>query len=305
MSRQSTRPAGEADERARRAAPARGADRRRALRAVRTERADTPWRVVGAALSGVLVLVVAGLVVLLVVLPKSAGGTAMTVLTGSMQPTLRPGDVVVVRGVDTADVCDKVKVGDVVTFLPEPGDPSTVTHRVVAKTVGTFDDGTTCRLVTQGDANNTADEPISPEQVRGVFWYGLPRLGWAKQWVLDNPTVVLGALAVVVVVSWLAPRRRTTRVITVPSAPPPTSDAPPADRVPSDRELALREREVAVREAELALARAAPASVAAGSVAAGGAAALASQPGANPAPGAAPRTPGGDHPPPGGGPRGF
>ena len=281
MSRQErTRPERVAHQPARRAVRARGADRRRALRAVRSGAADTPLRVVSAAVSGVVVLVLVGLVVLLGVLPRATGGAALTVLTGSMQPTLRPGDVVVVRGVHTADVCDKVGVGDIVTFLPEPGDPSTITHRVVAKTVGTFDDGTSCRLVTQGDANNTADEPISPQQVRGIFWYGLPKLGWAKQWVVGNPTTVLGIVAAAAIVWWLLPRRRSTRVVTVPSGPASGTSGPasgptpsptsgpastvlgaptavaPDDHVPSERELALREREVAVREAELALFRA-------------------------------------------------
>ena len=247
MSRQErTRPG-----RARPVVPAQGTDERRAVRAVRAGVTDTPLRVVAAALSGVVVLVAVGLVVLLAVVPKATGGAALTVLTGSMQPTLRPGDVIVVRGVETADVCGKVSVGDIVTFLPEPDDPSLVTHRVVAKTVGTFDDGTSCRLVTQGDANSATDRPISPAQVRGVLWYGLPRLGWVKQWAVDNPSTLLGITVAAAVVWWLLPRRRSSRVITVPASAPT-----PADRVPSERELALREREVAVREAELELARA-------------------------------------------------
>jgi len=211
--------------------------------------ADTPLRIVGAALSGALVLAAVGLVALLVVAPKVTGGAALTVLTGSMQPTLRPGDVVVVRGIDTADVCRQVSIGDIITYLPKADDPGLITHRVVAKTVGTFDDQTTCRLITQGDANSAADDPISPKQVRGVFWYGLPRLGWAKQWLVDNPAVVVVAMLVVAAAWWLVPRRRPARVVTLPAP------QQPGDRALHERELALREREVAVREAELALVR--------------------------------------------------
>ena len=210
---------------------------------------DSPGRVIAATVYGVFVLVVLGLVVALAVVPKVTGSTALTVLTGSMKPTFRPGDVIVVRPVDAADVCDTITIGTIVTFLPEPDNPDLITHRVVAKTVGSYDDKTMCRLVTQGDANSAVDEPISPHQVRGVFWYGLPKLGWVKQRLLESSTGILLAGAVVALVWWLAPRRR-SEVVTV------SSGAPSTDL--SERELALREREVAVREAELALARTRP-----------------------------------------------
>ncbi len=215
---------GAVDECARPAEPAPGTDERPA-RVVVGRVKDSPLRVVGAALSGLVVVVAVGLVVLLAVLPKATGGAALTVLSGSMQPTLRPGDVAVVRGVGIGDVCDKVEVGDIVTYLPEPDDPSLITHRVVAKTVGTFDDGTACRLVTQGDANTSADRPVSPTQVRGVFWYGLPKLGSVKQQVLDHPTAALVVVAVVTAAWWLVPPRR--RVITV-SVPGPDGQDPAA-----------------------------------------------------------------------------
>ncbi|MCL2466359.1 MAG: signal peptidase I [Micrococcales bacterium] len=210
-------------------------------------RRDSPARIVAATVYGAFVLVVLGVVVALAVVPKATGGTALTVLTGSMQPTLRPGDVIVVRAVAPADVCSTIRPGDIVTFLPEPDDPSLITHRVVAKSVGSFDDGTTCRLVTQGDANSAVDEPISPNQVRGVFWYGLPKLGWAKQRLLESSTGVLVLGGLVALVWWLVPRRR-PQVVAVST---------PAAGL-RERELQLREREVAVREAELAAALAGP-----------------------------------------------
>lgn len=218
---------------------------------------DSPWRIAGRVISSTLTVVVLGLVVALVVVPRLTGGASLTVLTGSMEPTFRPGDLVVVRGVSEDEVCAQVPVGTVVTFQAEPGDPALITHRVVGKTIGTFDDGTSCRLVTQGDNNSATDDPVSPAQVRGVFLYGLPKAGWVRQWVTEHVQIVglLAAAAVAVYLLWPGSRRSTTRVLSVPPSGVPAAGLPaaPAAPVPDDRERGLRERELDLREREIAL----------------------------------------------------
>ncbi len=62
-----------------------------------------------ALLVGVLALVAA-----VVVVPRVLDGAALTVLTGSMEPTYRPGDVIVVKGV--TDAATEVNPGDAVAF---------------------------------------------------------------------------------------------------------------------------------------------------------------------------------------------
>ena len=133
------------------------------------------------------------LVTAVFVAPRLMGGASLTVLSGSMRPAIQPGDVVVVRGVDRDDVCPTVGIGHIVTYMPNPNDATLITHRVVAKTVGSFDDGTACRLITQGDANSATDKPVSPVQVRGVFLYNVPKLGWVRQWAEQNRLLVLVA----------------------------------------------------------------------------------------------------------------
>ncbi|WP_158375384.1 signal peptidase I [Cellulosimicrobium cellulans] len=224
---------------------------------------DSPWRTAAAVVATALTVAAVGLVVALAVVPRLAGGAALTVLSGSMEPALAPGDVVVTRGITPRDVCAEVGVGDVVTYLPRPDDPALITHRVVGKTIGTFDDGTGCRLITQGDANTAVDEPVSPEQVRGTLLYGLPRLGWARQWAEQHRPVVF-VLAVLVPLGWAvvsSSRRPRTRAVLVPGplgGPPAAADHPPQggesrEQELRERELVLRERELAVRERELAL----------------------------------------------------
>jgi len=168
------------------------------------------WSILGQIVSLVLTVALVALVTAVFIAPRLMGGASLTVLSGSMRPTLQPGDVAVVRGVDKDEVCSSVGIGHIVTFMPNPNDAALITHRVVSKTVGSFDDGTACRLITKGDANSAVDQPVSPVQVRGVFLYNIPKLGWVRQWAAQNMTLVLigGAVAVVGYLVWSYRRPR-------------------------------------------------------------------------------------------------
>ena len=118
-----------------------------------------------------LVLVAAtGLALAVAVVPRVTGSVPLTVLTGSMRPHLQPGDLVVVRPTDPANLA----VGDVVTFQPRSGDPTLITHRITA--IASVD-GQVASLTTQGDANGAPDAPIVPAQVMGRVWYHVPLVG--------------------------------------------------------------------------------------------------------------------------------
>ncbi len=92
----------------------------------------------------------------------------LLVLTGSMEPSVPVGSLVVIRDVDP----DTVRVGDVVTyrltsrsgFDTEGYDTPYLTHRV--KSVENHASGP--RFITQGDANTTPDPlEVSPTQLLG------------------------------------------------------------------------------------------------------------------------------------------
>ncbi len=107
-----------------------------------------------------------------VLVPRLAGGTPYTVLTGSMRPHYPPGTLVVVKPEDSYGI------GDVVTYQLESGKATVVTHRIVS--VGSTLDGETT-YTAQGDANNAPDrEPVKPVQVRGRLWYSVPYLGYVN-----------------------------------------------------------------------------------------------------------------------------
>ncbi|WP_263118380.1 signal peptidase I [Cellulomonas fimi] len=235
---------------------------------------DSPWRIAGQAVSSALVIALIAVVVALLGVPRLTGGASLTVLSGSMEPTFAPGDVLVVRGVTGDDVCTDVGVGDVISYFPEPGDPTLISHRVVGKSIGDVGDGTRCRLVTRGDANTAVDAPVSPEQVRGVLLYGVPKLGWVRQWAGEHVQTLMVAAAVALIGwgVWSSTRRPRTRVYALPTGPDGDGGAPVArtgtvptsptraataldDRELRARELDLHARELALRERELAFAR--------------------------------------------------
>jgi signal peptidase len=117
-------------------------------------------------IAGVLVLLTLG-----VLAPRLGGATPYTILTGSMQPAMPPGTLVVVKPVEP----EHIAIGTVITYQLESGKPTVVTHRVVRVGI----DGTGQRIFsTQGDANNAPDAiPVLPAQVRGEEWYSVPYLG--------------------------------------------------------------------------------------------------------------------------------
>lgn len=80
--------------------------------------------------------------------PATGRYRATTALSGSMRPTIDPGDVIVSVPVDAEDV----RVGDVVTF-ERPDGSGNVTHRVVAID---REDGEV-HVTTKGDANESVD----------------------------------------------------------------------------------------------------------------------------------------------------
>lgn len=84
------------------------------------------------------------------------GYTYLEVASGSMEPTLKTGDIIIVQ--KTNDV----KVNDIIIYKTEDG-LSFVTHRL------TNIDG--YNFTTKGDANNTSEQIISDQVVGKVVYY--------------------------------------------------------------------------------------------------------------------------------------
>jgi signal peptidase len=114
----------------------------------------------------VLVLVVAAAA--FVMASPLFGWRVDTVLSGSMEPALHAGDMIVTRPV----AAGTIREGDIVTYSSRSGNSHT-THRVVA-----VEREPALRFVTKGDANRDIDPaPIPAGQVAGVFAFSIPYLG--------------------------------------------------------------------------------------------------------------------------------
>ena len=129
---------------------------------------------IGLAVSGALLVLVVGLGALVIVIPALTGGTALTVLTQSMEPRLPPGTLIIIR----PTAIDDIKIGDVVTYQIKSGQPAVVSHRVVSRSVDTKGRTT---FTTKGDNNDLPDAgPVQKAQIRGTLWYSIPWLGYVN-----------------------------------------------------------------------------------------------------------------------------
>ena len=127
--------------------------------------------------------------------PMPFGYGASVVLTGSMEPTISQGDLILIRAEEGYEV------DDIVVY--QSGNISVV-HRVVS-----IDEET---VVTKGDANNSSDEPFPVEAIKGEVFAAVPKVGYAV-WMLKSPAgiiVTVTAAVLLVELSYLNERKRKT-----------------------------------------------------------------------------------------------
>lgn len=109
------------------------------------------------------------------------GFRTYTVLSGSMKPKIKPGDVVVVSNKNK----EKLKKNDIITFKE---DEDVITHRIV--------DIKNNEYITKGDNNNFIDHFVVPsENVIGKVLFHIPKIGYAIEF-LSRP--LIAALGMVV-----------------------------------------------------------------------------------------------------------
>lgn len=128
--------------------------------------------------------------------PTIMGQKFFTVLTGSMEPTINIGDLIVVKEVSE----DDIKVGDIITFS-SIDENSIVTHRV--KDI--INEDGKVRYITQGDANNVEDQnPVDSSNVIGKVGRWIPKVGASASWMKSNLKLIIVLVFVItfMVVIW-------------------------------------------------------------------------------------------------------
>jgi len=104
------------------------------------------------------------------------------VLSGSMEPQLQVGSVVVTRPAALGEI----KVGDIITYA-SPRDGNLTSHRVI-EVIGS----TPSQFRTKGDANEDADPFTVPaENVVGKVCFHLPYLGYTAHFIKTFPGLLL------------------------------------------------------------------------------------------------------------------
>lgn len=95
------------------------------------------------------------------------------VVTGSMEPDIEPGDLVVID----KTACASLAVGDVIQFKR---DGVAVLHRIAEITQSEDEQ---IVFITKGDANNAPDsQPVSTDDVIGRYLFRIPKVGYIPIW---------------------------------------------------------------------------------------------------------------------------
>lgn len=118
------------------------------------------------------------------VLPISGNFKVMTVLSGSMEPEIKTGSIVVVKP------SDEYGIGDIITFNSAGKSGIPTTHRIVEMKVN---EGVPV-YITQGDANNAPDtREITNSDIQGRLVLDVPYIGFA----VDFARKPLGFLVII------------------------------------------------------------------------------------------------------------
>lgn len=106
-----------------------------------------------------------------------------SVMTGSMQPTIKTGSLILVQKQPV------YKVNDIITFISAN---KTVTHRIKKITIKTTNNNVEGYFFTKGDNNNSMDpNPITKPLIIGKVRYFVPYLGYIISFVKTLPGLVI------------------------------------------------------------------------------------------------------------------
>jgi signal peptidase I len=158
-----------------------------------------PWHrtvLYGAGMASMLLVSMATSLSLWIALPWLFLGWSPTLVTsGSMQPLVSPGDVVMIRPVDADELTPNTVV------LYDRPDTGRVLHRIVEQ----LPDGS---FITRGDANTSDDSGyLHADQVEGAAVLAVPWIGRPSLWLSQGRTPLLVSTGIALTVALiLAPR---------------------------------------------------------------------------------------------------
>src|SRR5690606_35356850 len=108
------------------------------------------------------------------------------IATGSMEPMISPGDIILVKKIVNMDGINALKEGDVIQF--KRGE-ILISHRIV-DVIENDKEGLQFR--TKGDNNSTVDTNlVRPQDIKGKVEYTIPKIGWLTLFIKSNQNINL------------------------------------------------------------------------------------------------------------------
>ena len=127
-------------------------------------------------------------------IPSVFGWKPFIVLSGSMEDTIMPGDLILTKEIDTLELKD----GDVISFRTNKY--TVITHRII----DIVEDEGERKYYTKGDNNDTADSNIvCNNQIEGIYRYRIPKLGNIAIY-LQKPIGIIICIAVPLIIILIA-----------------------------------------------------------------------------------------------------
>lgn len=95
------------------------------------------------------------------------------IATGSMEPMIKPGDVILVKKIIDMEGINNLKINDVIQFKR---DDILISHRIMDIS-NNEEEG--LGFITKGDNNSSVDfQKVKPEDIRGTIVYTVLKIGW-------------------------------------------------------------------------------------------------------------------------------
>lgn len=119
-------------------------------------------------------------------IPTLLSHKVLTVLSGSMEPTIHTGDLIFVKPVIATE---GIGEGDIITFRPKLESDMLITHRVIGVIAV---NGKAQAFVTKGDANDSEDlSTVAQDLVVGVYRTRIPYFGYLLSFIRKPIGIIL------------------------------------------------------------------------------------------------------------------
>lgn len=103
------------------------------------------------------------------------------IVTGSMEPLIYPGDVILVKQFYSEEEIKALQIGDIIYFQR---DDIVITHRI--KDI-IFEENGKYSFLTKGDNNSVEDvRLVRPEEVKGKYMLAIPKIGYPTLWLKSS-----------------------------------------------------------------------------------------------------------------------